>query len=197
MIESVSLTFNKIMFTILTADPPAAEGESSAGLGTLGISWSKMLWQLLAFAILFFIFWRFVLPSMLKFLDERRQRAIEIVEGSDKIKRELAETEARTRQILVDANKQAQDIVTQANATSERIVNETAAKAQAAQQAEVEKAKIQIAAERDSAIAGLRREAADLAILAATKVIRQELSMNPELQRKLINDVLSGDVNHN
>jgi F-type H+-transporting ATPase subunit b len=149
-----------------------------------------LLWQLLAFLILLFVFWRWVLPPLLKFLDERRQRAIEIVEGSDRIKRELAEAEERTRQAIAEASRRAQDIIAQANATSERIVSDAAAKAQAAGAVELEKARSQIAAERDAAITELRREFADLAILAATKVVRQELSVNPDLQRRLISDVL-------
>jgi F-type H+-transporting ATPase subunit b len=185
--EIIGLKLTSVMLTIA-----AAEGEgSSEGLAALGISLGKFLWQLLAFGILVFILARFALPSILKVLDERRARAAEIVEGSDRIKRELADTEARTRQIMADANKRAQEIVAQANATSDRIVNDAAAKAQAAQQLEIDKARSQIAAERDQAIAQLRREFADLAILAATRVVKEELTINPDLQRKLITDTLA------
>lgn len=183
--ENVFHSFNEIMLSVV-----AAEAGESQGLGVLGVSWLKLLWQLIAFGILLFVFWRFVLPPLVKFLDERRQRAIEIVEGSDRIKRELADAEERTRQIIAEASKRAQDIVSQANATSERIVNEATAKAQAAGAVELEKARSTIAAERDAAITELRRKFADLAILAATKVVKQELSVNPDLQRKLISEVL-------
>jgi F-type H+-transporting ATPase subunit b len=181
--EKAFLIFNDSLWAVAAA-------ESGAGLGVLGVSWFKLLWQLIAFAILFFVFWRFVLPPLTKFLDERRQRAIEIVEGSDRIKRELANAEERTRQVVSDASKRAQEIVAQANATSERIINEASAKAQAAGAVELEKARSTIAAERDAAITELRREFADLAILAATRVVKEELSVNPQLQRRLISEVL-------
>ena len=169
-----------------------ATTESSSSIpDQLGISLYNLIFQALGFAILMFILWRFAYKPLLRILDERRDRAQEIVEKSDQIKKDLSETEARTRAELDKARTEAQAIIAEARQTRDRIVGDARAAAAAAAAAENEKARVELAQERDQAIAQLRRETADLAIAAATRVIGRELSTNKDLQVQLINDVLA------
>ncbi|OJV94737.1 MAG: ATP synthase F0 subunit B [Chloroflexi bacterium 54-19] len=157
----------------------------------LGISLGNLIFQALGFAILMFVLWRFAYKPLLRILDERRDRAQEIVEKSDQIKKDLSETEARTRGELEKARTEAQAIIAEARATRDRIVGDARDAAAAAAAAENERARAELAREREQAVAQLRRETADLAIAAATRVIGRELSTNKDLQVQLINDVLS------
>lgn len=157
----------------------------------LGISLYNLIFQALGFAILLFVLWRFAYKPLLRILDERRARAQEIVEKSDQIKKDLSETEARTRAELEKARTEAQAIIAEARQTRDRIVNDAREAAAAAAAAENDRARAELASERDQAIAQLRRETADLAIAVATRVIGRELSTNKELQVQLINDVLA------
>lgn len=157
----------------------------------LGISLYNLIFQAIGFAILLAVLARFAYKPLLRILDERRDRAQEIVEKSDQIKKDLSETEARTRAELDKARTEAQAIIAEARQTRDRIVGEARDAAAAAAAAENERARAELAQERDQAIAQLRRETADLAIAAATRVIGRELSTNKDLQVQLINDVLT------
>jgi F-type H+-transporting ATPase subunit b len=169
----------------------AATESSSSIPDQLGISVYNLIFQALGFAILMFILWRFAYKPLLRILDERRDRAQEIVEKSDQIKKDLLETEARTRAELDKARTEAQAIIAEARQTRDRIVGDARGAAAAAAAAEYEKARAELAQERGPASAQLRRETADLAIAAATRVIGRELTTNKDLQVQLINDVLT------
>lgn len=169
----------------------AQDTTSSSIPDQLGISLYNLIFQAIGFAILMFVLWYFAYKPLLRILDERRDRAQEIVEKSDQIKKDLSETEARTRAELEKARTEAQGIIAEARATRDRIVGEARDAAAAAAAAENERARAELAREREQAVAQLRRETADLAIAAATRVIGRELSTNKDLQVQLINDVLS------
>jgi len=157
----------------------------------LGISLGNLLFQALGFAILMFVLYRFAYGPLLRILDERRARAQEIVEKSDQIRRDLSETQARSAAELDKARTEAQAIIAEARATKDRIVGEAREAAATAAAAENERARAEMQAERTTVIAQLRRETADLAIAAATRVVGRELSTNRDLQLQLINDVLA------
>ncbi|MDB5080744.1 MAG: atpF [Chloroflexi bacterium] len=187
----LGLLVNSQLMYILAAETAPAGQASPSIPDQLGISLYNLVFQAFGFAILLFILWRFAYGPLLRILDERRARAQEIVEKSDQIKRDLSETEARTRGELDKARTEAQAIIAEARQTRDRIVNEARDAAATAAAAETERARTEIVAERELAIAQLRRETADLAIAAATRVIGRELSTNKELQLQLINDVLA------
>ena len=63
------------------------------------------------------------------------------------------------------------------------------AKGRAEQEELLERARREIALERDRAVAELRREAVELSIAAATKVI--ERNLDTEADRKLVQDYLA------
>jgi F-type H+-transporting ATPase subunit b len=154
--------------------------------------------QAAGFAILMFVLYYFAYRPLLAVLDERRLRAQEIVDKSDQIRRDLSDTEARSRAEFERARTEAQAIITEAQATKDRIVGEAREAAAAAADAETEKARAEIRAERAAAVAQLRRETADLAINAATRIVGHELQSNKNLQMQLINDVLANpQINRN
>ena len=156
----------------------------------LGLNLYNLIFQAIGFAILLFVLYRFAYAPLLKVLDERRARAQEIVEKSDQIKRDLSETQARNQAELDKARTEAQAIIAEARATRDRIVGEARDQATAAAAQETARAREEFMRERETAIGDLRRQTADLAIAAATRVVGRELSTNKELQTELINDVL-------
>jgi len=166
------------------------EDVEPTGIGQLGVNVGNLVFQGLAFVLLIFLLYRFAYKPILKIIDQRRALAAEIVDANQKAKEDLSQTEERTRATMEEARRQAQDIINQAKAIQDRTVNEASEKAR--QQAEliIQQAQAQIALERDQAIAQLRREFADLAVLAASRVVRQELQSSPELRTKLIAETL-------
>jgi F-type H+-transporting ATPase subunit b len=176
-----------VAFAMYRGNTLAAE---ASGIGALGVSVPNLIWQMVGFLILLFILSRVAYKPLLRALDERRARAQEIVDKSDQIKKEALESEQRTREIINNAQREAQNIIAAATTRQQQILEDTAAKQRQVEEQEIAKAQAQIAAERDRAIQQLRREFSDLAVLAASRIVRRELTTNPKLQNELINEVL-------
>jgi F-type H+-transporting ATPase subunit b len=97
-----------------------------------------------------------------------------------------AEEEVQRR--LDEARKDGQLILAQAAEMGERLKAEAREEARREAEALIVRARAEIGMERDEAIDRLRQEFADLAILAAEKVIKETL--DKERHRRLIEEVL-------
>jgi F-type H+-transporting ATPase subunit b len=159
------------------------------GIGALGFNLPALVAQIINFVLLLIIFRLLLYKPLLRILDERKQRIQEGLEASDDAKRRLSQTEQEVAKELDKARQQGQEQIAQAQQIAARIQED--ARQGARQEAEqlLERARGEIQLERDSAIASLRREFADLTITAAERVIKEELDENKH--RRLIEEVLA------
>ena len=108
--------------------------------------------------------------------------------AAERARSEVADAEQRSLKELQAARVEAQEIVARAREQSEQ----TIAASRAAAREEAEKVKVQfeaqMASEQSRARDELRREVADLAILAASRVVRRSLDV--EQHRQLIEETL-------
>lgn len=156
---------------------------------SLGIDLWKLVAQIAAFLVFLVIFWKFASKPLLKMLDERQARVQEGLEAAQKMQDQLQATAAKNDEVLAEARHQAQDILVQAREQGEAAI--ARAQEQAAKQADEYMARAQatLRAETEQARQQLRNEVADLAVLAASNIVRKEL--DPKAQAKLIEDTLS------
>lgn len=156
----------------------------------LGIDPLILLWQGLTFLVLIWLLYRFAYRPVLGMLDTRADRIRTSMEQAEQIKRELNEARQSAEGILNEARREAEQLRSQTQQQGQRMI--AAAQAEAREQREkmINEARTQIQAETDRAKLELRQEVGRLAILAATRVIGQELDTNPTLQQKLIDDAL-------
>lgn len=159
------------------------------GIDALGFNLPALIAQIINFGLLLIIFRLILYKPLLKMLDERKQRIQEGLEASDEAKRRLSQTEQEVAKELDKARQQGQEQITQAQQIAARIQEEARQAARAEGEQLLERARTEIGLERDSAIASLRREFADLTITAAERVIKEEL--DPNKHRRLIEEVLS------
>lgn len=154
----------------------------------LGISWQGLVAQLVNFGILLALLYFIAYKPIRRMLDERSEKVKASMEQADQMKEMMAKTEGQVKQELDVARAERQNILVQAEQVGQQLKEE--ARQQARQDAEVmvAKARSEIERERDEAIAELKREFADLAIMAAEKVINETL--DKEKHRKLIEEVL-------
>jgi F-type H+-transporting ATPase subunit b len=89
---------------------------------------------------------------------------------------------------MVEARRENQRLLEQARQAAEKFRQEERAKAQDEARAFIEKAREDIQRERDSAIEEVRKHFADLAIMAAEKVVQR--SLDRKAHRDLIEEVL-------
>lgn len=144
-------------------------------MAALGIDGVNLLVQLVAFLAFIAIFWKFALGPITNMLDERQERIRESMEAAERMEQELAATQAKNEEVLAEARRDAQEILSKARENSEQILNRAREQSQEQADQMIAKAEATISAERQQAWNELREEVADLAITAATKIVRQEL----------------------
>lgn len=158
-------------------------------MGELGINLPGLLVQLVAFLAFIFLFWKYALGPITNMLDERSRRISESMAAAERMKQEMAAAGARNEEILAEARQQAQQIITQAREVSEATV--TRAQKEASQQAEeyLARAQATLRQETEQARLQLRQELADLAVMAAGRIVKKEL--DPAAQSRLIEETLA------
>jgi len=161
----------------------------ASGISKLGINLPGLVAQLINFGILLvaftFLFRKFVFPMM----DERKKRIEEGLQASDEAKQRLSQTEQEVGAEMARARGEAGALIAQAQQTASRIQEESRVSARTEAEQIIERARAEIQLERDNAIGQLRREFADLTILAAERVIRRNLDR--DAHRDLIEQVLA------
>ncbi len=159
------------------------------GIGALGINLPSLLAQLINFTLLMVLLSVLAYRPLLRIMDERRKRIQEGLEAAEESKNRLSETEREVTKELEKARQEGQALISQAQQISSRVQEEGRTQAGAEAEQLLERARSEIQMERDSAIAELRREFADLTITAAERVIRR--SLDQETHRQLIEEVLA------
>lgn len=157
-------------------------------IGKLGIVWPNLLAQIVGFLILFILLYLLAYKPILRMLDERSKKIKESMEQTELIKDQAARAEQESRQRVEAGIKEAQDLIARATRTGEDVRQQAQKKAQEEAQVLVERARGEIQHERDEAVGALRKEFADLTIVAAEKVI--ERSLDKEAHRDIIDKVL-------
>jgi len=159
------------------------------GIDALGFNLPALIAQISNFALLLIIFRLLLYKPLLKMLDERKQRIQEGLDASDEAKRRLSETEQDVSKELDKARQAGQEQIAQAQQIAARIQEDARQGARAEAEQLLERAKSEIEQLTTSARAELREEVANLSIMAAERVIKEEL--DPNKHRRLIEEVLT------
>jgi F-type H+-transporting ATPase subunit b len=175
--------------TLAGSAMPALAQEEHAASGPLTIEFGLMFWTIVVFLLLLLILKKFAYPALLGAV-EARERALQ--EQLDAAERNRAESEAllaEHKKLLAEARTQAHGLLVEARTTAEKERALAMEKTLQEQQALLERARRDIVDERDRAIAELRREAVELSLAAASKLIGERLTS--ETDRKLVQEYLS------
>jgi F-type H+-transporting ATPase subunit b len=157
-------------------------------LEALGINLGYLVSQIVNFTLLALLLYFVAYKPILRMLDERSARIKKGLEDAELASKRAAEMEQEFEQRMVEARKGGQEIIAQATQTSERARQDILDKAREEARAQIEKAKEEIARERDLAMAELRQQVAELSLLISEKVIGQAL--DEPSQRRLIAEFL-------
>src|SRR5580704_3706773 len=147
---------------------------------TFGIDWRHLISQAVSFCIVAAVLYFFAYKRILQVLEERRQRIADGLANADKIKAELAGTEAARQDILSKANAQANKLIEEARAAAARVQEQETQKAIAAAEQIIVKAKEAAAQDHDRMLADLRREVGRLVVDTTTKVTGKILSTDDQ-----------------
>lgn len=154
----------------------------------LGINLPSLLVQVINFIVLFVILSLVAYKPILKMLDNRKARIKESMAQAEETKEKAARAEADAKAQIDEARKQREVIIAQADDTAEGIREEARLQAKQDAEAIMAKAKDEIDREAEKTKDELRKEVADISIMAAEKVIKKTL--DKEAHRRLIEEVV-------
>jgi F-type H+-transporting ATPase subunit b len=148
-----------------------------------------MVWTLVLFGVSMLILWKLAFPRISAALD-RRQQAIELsIDEAEEIRRKANELLEEYRERLAEARQQADQIIERARAAGEAHERESEEEAKARRERLMEQTRRDIELETQRAIQEIRREVADLTVMATERVTRKTLT--DEDQRRLVEETLN------
>jgi F-type H+-transporting ATPase subunit b len=183
----VDLTSAIVGILPLAAEHAEEEGGSflvSPGLGL-------MIWTLILFLFTMWVLSKLAFPKIQEALDKRAKTIAESIEAAERQRKESDELLEEYRQRLSEAREQADDIMARARRAAETAEAEATASGKERREELVSQAKRDIEAETRRSLEQIRREVADLTVLATEKVNRK--SLRAEDQQRLVEEAL-GEV---
>jgi F-type H+-transporting ATPase subunit b len=171
----------------------AAEEEASSGLA---INWFWIIVSSANFLFFFFVLKLVAFGPVGRLLEARRERIEQGLKDAEQARRDREGAEHDRLATLTEARREANEIL----ARAQKVAQETRDADIAATRTELERlrdrATAEIQAEKQRALTDLRTEVADLALLAAGKVVGE--SMTGDRQRRLVeaflNEAAPGDA---
>jgi F-type H+-transporting ATPase subunit b len=143
---------------------------------TLGIQWPKLIAQFVNFAIVLFVLWRYAYKPIFQLLETRRQKIADGIANAEKIKLELAKTEAERKRILEQAGDTANQMIEQAREAANRVREVETQKAIAAAEQIIAKAREAAAQDHAKMLAELKKEVGRLVVQTTATVTGKVLT---------------------
>jgi F-type H+-transporting ATPase subunit b len=165
----------------------AAEGGGSGNF-LVTPSVGLMIWTLLAFGISYAILRKVAFPRIADALDKRRRAIAASIESAERTRQEADQLLEEYRARLKEAREQAEDIVVRARRASESLQEDTKAEARKQREELMEATRRDIEAETRRSLDEIRKEVANLTVLATEKVTRK--SLDDDDHRRLIEEAL-------
>jgi F-type H+-transporting ATPase subunit b len=177
------------MIALLQFAQTGGAGQIEEIARTFGVDWPQFVAQTISFAIVCALLYRFAYKRVLAMLEERR-RQIELgLANAEKIKAELARTEAQREEVIAEANGEATRLIEEARTAAARVREEETRKAVAAAEQIVARAREAAAQDHARMLAELRREVGRLVVQTTAAVTGKILTA--EDQRRLAEETAS------
>jgi F-type H+-transporting ATPase subunit b len=167
----------------------ASEGKDSGGSFLVSPSLGLMIWTLIAFSVSLWLLNKFAFPRISDALESRRRLIDESISHAQKMREESDKLLEEYRARLKEAREQAEDILVRSRKAAEAHEAEVREQAQQEHKEAMERTRREIEAETRRALDEIRKEVADLTIIATEKVARKALT--PDDQKRLIEEALS------
>jgi F-type H+-transporting ATPase subunit b len=170
----------------------AAEGggkEESGGSFLVSPGLGLMIWTLIAFGATMLILRKYAFPRIGEALEKRRVMIEDSIEHANQTRREADKLLEEYRARLKEAREQAEDIIARSRKAAESHEAEAKDRARAEHQEAMERTRREIEAETRRALDAIRKEVAELTIIATEKVARK--SLDGDDQKRLIEEALS------
>ncbi len=176
-----------MMSVVWTLAAAAAEGGGQGGLMDFNVT---LFWAtLVLFALFAFILGKFGWKPLLAMVEEREGFVRNAVDSAEKANAEAHSLLEKHKEMLRQAGREREEILKRTLQDAEALKADLAAKARAESESIVARAREQVEREKNLAIQELRGQVADLAVEAASRIVKS--SMTPDAQRQLVSDFVT------
>ena len=149
---------------------------------------SLIFWEIISFAILLWVLYKFAFPPILQALETRERKIKDSIDQAEQNRKTAEQRLQEYESKLQAAAQEAEGILTDAKAKAQRLLEENQQRLQMESDRIREETTQEIERERRKALQEIRRETADLALLAAEKVLTRTLSGDD--QRRLAQEAV-------
>jgi F-type H+-transporting ATPase subunit b len=154
----------------------------------LSIEPGLLIWTIITFVILLIVLRKVAWRPLLAALEQRENTIRNALDEAQRTRQESEQLLAENRRILANANREATRILEQGREEAERLRSSIAEQARAEAQRTIDEARREITRERQLAVQELKRVAADLALVAAGKLLHTV--MTDDEHRRLVAEFL-------
>jgi len=155
----------------------------------LSISPGLAIWTIVSFLLFLLILRRFAWKPILRALERREVRIQDAIETAERSRGESEKILAEQKEVLKGAREQARTTVADASAEAEKQGEEIVQRARKEAEALLERARSEIRQEEAQAIGNVRREAVEIALQAAARLLRRK--MDDADHRRLVEEFIA------
>ncbi len=185
------MDFQHLIPIVHAATEAAAEasGKSSAsGVGALGINLKLFIAQLINFAVVLFVLWKWVFTPVAKKLSERTEKIEKAMRDASDVQKQKEEFGKWKDTEMTKVRSQATAIITASEHQANKLKEQTLQQTKEENDKIVKQAAQQIEQEKQKAVLDAKSQLADIVTLASEKIIRQKL--DKEKDKELIKESL-------
>jgi F-type H+-transporting ATPase subunit b len=173
-----------MLFALLAS----SEGATGAPMSPFEVNFGLFFWTWIVFGMLFLLLKKYAWPAILSMTEQREEAIRRHLAEAEQAHEKAAALLAEQQKLLGESRTQAQAILAEAKMVSERERAAAVLKTRDEQEQLLARARREIAAEGEKARQELRREAVDLSLAAASKLIGERLSADAD--KKIVMDFL-------
>ncbi|HEY6209614.1 MAG TPA: F0F1 ATP synthase subunit B [Gemmatimonadales bacterium] len=179
-----------LLLVTATGGPVFGQESGGGGGGPLTVDGGLVIWTLVVFGLLLYVLRRSAWPVLLAAVREREQKLERQLAEAEKNRAEAAALLEEHKRLVAAARGEAQEILNKAKTVAEKERATLLAKAREEYEQLLARARKEIGEEKEKALLALRREAVDLSIAAAVRLL--DASLDTEANRRLVTEYLAG-----
>jgi len=158
------------MTTLALLLAPDSGGQIGEIARTFGVDWPHLIAQMVSFGIVCILLYLFAYKRVLTMLEQRREQIAQGLANTEKIKAELAKTEAQRQQLIAQASAQANKLIEEARAAAARVQQQETQKAIVAAEQIISKSREAATQEYARMLAELKRDVGHLVVQTTAAV---------------------------
>ena len=154
----------------------------------LDINPGLIIWTIITFVLLLMVLGKFAWKPLLQALQSREQEIADSLKKAEEAKKDAERMMQENKVAMEKASTETARLIAEGRAMAEQLKIDIVAKANESAKKMLDQAKDEITREKESAMAQLRSEVADLSISVAEKILDE--SLDAAKQKKMVDKVL-------